>query len=128
MHLMIAAIIENGVVVNVIVVESLDGLIDGEGADVGDLYINGEFVPPPPQPPVVPSSVTRRQFKLGLLSLDLLDDVEAAATASSDRALKINWAEALDFERNNPFVAQMASALGKTDDEIDALFILAKTL
>lgn len=84
--------------------------------------------PLPPENAGVPSSVTRRQFKLALLEIDLLDSVEAVIAASNDRSLQINWAEALDFERNNQFVAQMAAALGKTDAEIDALFITAKTL
>lgn len=72
--------------------------------------------------------VTRRQFKLALLAIGLLDDVEAAIAASGDRALQINYAEALDFDRNNPFVLQMSAALGKTDAEIDALFQLAASL
>ncbi len=84
--------------------------------------------PLPPENAGVPASVTRRQFKLALLAIDLLDSVEAVIAASNDRSLQINWAEALDFERNNQFVAQMAAALGKTDAEIDALFINAKTL
>lgn len=77
---------------------------------------------------VVPQSVTRRQFKLALLQIGLLDDVEAMIAASGDRALQINWAEALDFERDNAFVAQMSAALGKTASEVDDLFILANTL
>ena len=72
--------------------------------------------------------VTRRQFKLGLLAIGLLDDVEAAIAASNDRALQINYAEALDFDRSNPFILQMSAALGKTDPEIDALFQLAASL
>ena len=72
--------------------------------------------------------VTRRKFKLGLLAIGLLDDVEAAIAASGDRALQINYAEALDFDRNNQFVLQMSQALGKTDAEIDALFQLAASL
>lgn len=76
----------------------------------------------------VPASVTRRQFKLALLGIDLLDDVEAMIAASGDRALQINWEEALEFERGNPFVAQMAAALGKTEADVDALFVLAATL
>lgn len=46
-----AHIIENGVVVNTIEVESLDfmlGLVDGEnGGNIGDRYENGQFVTPP---------------------------------------------------------------------------------
>lgn len=75
----------------------------------------------------VPASVTRGQFKLALLQMDLLDDVEAAI-ALADRATQINYAERLDFERNHPLVITMATALGKTEADVDALFILAATL
>ena len=73
----------------------------------------------------VPQIVTRAQFKLALLDLDLLDDVAAMISASNDRALQINWAERLEFERNHPLVIATAAALGKTEAEIDALFVLA---
>lgn len=73
-------------------------------------------------------SVTRRQFKLALLSVGLLDDIETAIAASGDRALQITYVEAQSFDRNNPFVAAMATALGKTSAEIDALFATAATL
>lgn len=45
-----AHVIENGVVVNTIEVESLDfmpGLVDAEnGGSVGDIYANGQFIQP----------------------------------------------------------------------------------
>lgn len=94
-----------------------------DNASVGDMIINGVAVPYTP----VPASVTRGQFKLALLQMDLLDDVEAAI-ALADRATQINYAERLDFERNHPLVITMATALGKTEAEVDALFILAATL
>ena len=73
----------------------------------------------------VPQVVTRAQFKLALLDLGLLDDVDALVAAGTDRALQINWAERLEFERNHPLVIATAAALGKTEAEIDALFVLA---
>lgn len=79
---------------------------------------------PAPATPI-PQIVTRAQFKLALLDLDLLDDVDALVAASTDRALQINWAERLEFERNHPLVIATAAALGKTEAEIDALFVLA---
>lgn len=77
---------------------------------------------------VVPQSVTRRQIKLALLQSDLLGDVEAAIAASNDRALQINWEDALDFQRDNPLVLAMAAQLGKTPEETDDLFISAAAL
>ena len=75
----------------------------------------------------VPQVVSRAQFILALLQLDLLDDVEAAI-AAADRATQINYKERLEFERSFPLVAVMAAALGKTDREVDDLFTLAATL
>ena len=77
-------------------------------------------------PPTVPPSVTRAQFKLALLDLGLLTAVESLVAGSGDQALQINWAERLEFERNHPLVIATA-ALGKTEAEIDALFVLAAT-
>lgn len=76
----------------------------------------------------VPKSITRRQFKLALLGMGLLDDVEAAVAASPDRALQISYNDALDFERNNPLILAMSAMLGKTEEELDALFILGASL
>jgi len=75
----------------------------------------------------VPQVVSRAQFILALLQLDLLDEVEAAI-AAADRATQINYNERLEFERNYPVTLAMAAALGKTDRELDDLFVLAATL
>lgn len=74
--------------------------------------------------PPVPQKVSRAQFILALLDLGLLDAVEAAI-AAADRATQINYKERLEFERTYPLVMVMASTLGKTEAEVDALFILA---
>ena len=76
----------------------------------------------------VPRAITRRQFKLALLGMGLLDDVEASIAASPDRALQISYNDALDFERNNPLVLAMSAMLGKTEAELDALFIAGSKL
>lgn len=123
-----AAQIANGVVVNVIVVDAIEDLPDlvmiSDEYGIGDLYADGVFSKPVESIPV-PASVTRRQMKLALLQQDLLSTVEAAVEASSDMALKINWFDALDFNRDHPFVLQMAGLLGKTDAEVDEMFVLA---
>lgn len=75
----------------------------------------------------VPQIVSRAQFILALLQIDLLDEVEAAI-AAADRATQINYEERLEFERSFPLIATMAAVLGKTDAEVDALFVLAATL
>lgn len=76
------------------------------------------------QPPSPPRTVSRAQFLLALLEIGLLDEVEAAIE-QADRATQINYRERLEFERDYPLIATMAAVLGKTDAEIDALFVLA---
>lgn len=77
----------------------------------------------------IPQEISRAQFILALLhtSPELLDAVEAAI-ANSDRATQINYKERLTFRRDFPLVATMAMALNKSDEEIDAIFILGATL
>ena len=74
----------------------------------------------------IPQVVSRAQFILALLQVGLLDEVEAAI-AAADRPTQINYKERLEFERGYPLIATMAAVLGKTDAEIDALFMLAAT-
>ena len=78
-------------------------------------------------PVIVPQVVSRAQFILALLQIGLLDEVEAAI-AQADRAAQINYTERLEFERGFPLIATMAAVLGKSDAEVDALFVLAATL
>lgn len=84
--------------------------------------------PPPPAPPYVPPSVTRRQGRLALLEVGKLDDVEAAIEAITDpvqrRAAQIEY-EADTWERSNAFLQSMWAQLGGTEQQLDDLFILA---
>lgn len=72
--------------------------------------------------------VTRRQMLTALHRVGLLATINAAVAASGDVELQIAFDESQEFQRNNPFLASMAAALGKTDAEIDAVFALAATL
>lgn len=71
--------------------------------------------------------VTRRQMLTALEMQHLLDAVEAYV-AGSPKLVQIAYRESNDFERTNPFLNAAAPLLGKTDDDLDALFALAKTL
>jgi hypothetical protein len=84
--------------------------------------------PTPVAPEPEPLVATRRQVKLALLQIGLLDTVEAAVAASGDRHMQISYADALEFDRNDPFVVSLGQALGKTDEEMDAVWSLARTL
>lgn len=75
----------------------------------------------------VPStSLTPRQFRLQLLSLGLLDEVEARAAA--DKATSIWFEYSLDFQREHPMIEAMAVQLGLTQDDMDNFFIEASKL
>ena len=69
------------------------------------------------------ANLTRAQFKIKLLEMGRLDDLEAEiAKESTDRAIKIMYADASVFERLHPAVLEMASKLNFTESELDALF------
>ena len=76
----------------------------------------------------VPTVVTIRQARLALLQSGLLDDIDAAIAASTDRALKIEWEFATEFRRDWPALISVQSVLGLADPQVDDLFVLAATL
>ena len=73
-------------------------------------------------------SVTRRQMLTALHRAGMLETIKGAVTASGDVELQIAFDESLEFERNNPFLATMAAALGKSDAEVDGIFALAASI
>ena len=83
---------------------------------------------------VVPESVTRRGLRKALLTIGVRFDahVKAAIDAMPDGNDKelalIDLEDAQTFRRDHPLVASVGAALDKTDEEVDALFILAATL
>ena len=84
--------------------------------------------PEPADPiPVPPTVVSPRQIRHALNQMGLRVDVEAAV-ASGDQDLKDWWEFATTFESNHPMVIAMGETLGKTQEEMDALFTLAKDL
>lgn len=129
----------DGVIVNTVVTDSLStmpNLVDASiGGVIGDQIINGALAPKPPGsslPPPTPKIVTMRQARLALFDAGLLDAVEPmiAAIADEDHRLRaqIEWASANDVERDNPFTAFLAAALGLSDAELDQLFRTAAYL
>ena len=131
-------IIENGVVVNTILATVAEAkaaypdatCIDGATGGIGWLW-DGQTLTPPPAPPdpepAIPTSVTMRQARLALLSVGLLDDVEAAVAAAG-RAAQIEWEYATEVRRDHPLIAAVQQAQGMADTDIDNLFIEAAKL
>ena len=77
-------------------------------------------------PPPVPT-LSAWQIRKALNQMGLRDAVEAAVAAGPQDA-KDAWAYANEFERGHPLIESFAQALGKTDEDIDALFALGATL
>lgn len=128
------AIVENGAVVNIAAADEALGeswIAYEPGVEIGDLYDGETFTKPEPVV-AVPQSVTPRQAKLALLGAGLLDGVDAALAAIEDattrKAAQIEWEYATTFERDAPLIASIGGALELTDAQIDALFVVAKTL
>jgi hypothetical protein len=129
------AIISDGVVVNVVEAwpEQADAAwVASDKANIGWLFDGEEFREPPPLPAPVPASVTRRQAREALLNVGLLDDVEmiigSIEDATERKRAEIYWLDSVAFERANPMLAQIASAVGLTEAEIDDLFRQAAAL
>jgi hypothetical protein len=76
-------------------------------------------------PPVIIPTLTMRQARLALLDDGLLDEVEAAITTPSDR---IWWDYSTTVERSHPLVNAVLTALGKTETEMDDMFIEANLI
>lgn len=72
--------------------------------------------------------VTRKQMLIALHRAGLLETIKQAVKDSGDIELQIAFDEALTFERNDPFLAAMAAALGKSDAEVDGIFALAASI
>ena len=75
--------------------------------------------------PVVIPTISMRQARLALLADGLLDDVEAALSTPE---YKIWWEYSTIIERDNFLVNDVLKILGKSDAEIDAMFIAAYEL
>lgn len=89
--------------------------------------VESGIVPYVPPPPTIPQSVAMRQARLALLAAGLLDSVETAI-AGAGPAAKIEWEYAQEVQRAAGLVPAMATALGMTEAQIDALFVQAATL
>lgn len=75
--------------------------------------------------PVIIPTLSMRQARLALLKDNLLSTVDSAITTDEQR---IWWDYSTTVERSNPLVIQVLTALGKTSEEIDQMFIGASQL
>lgn len=99
--------------------------IAGKDAEIATLTERIAELTPPEQPRIPP--VSRMQAMLALYNAGLLDAVNAIVAAADPRT-RLAWETATDFHRTSPTIAALWAALGKTDAELDALFIAAKQI
>lgn len=81
--------------------------------------------PVPPPPPISP--ISPRQIRQALTRAGLRASVESAV-AAGDQDLKDWWEFSTAFDRLNPQVVAMGSAVGQSSGQLDALWALGATL
>jgi hypothetical protein len=108
---------------------STGNVILADQAFVDAVYPNDYMQLPddPTPPPPVPQSVSIREACQALEEAGMLDDIEAAI-AAAPRTVQIDWQRATSVDRNWPTLLAIQSAMGLTDEQIDALFIRASQL
>lgn len=87
-----------------------------------------EVAPPVTPPVVVPEVVPMLNAKLAMIEADWMGDVTAyldAIPGKDGELARTFFAEALTMRRDHPLVLGIPSAIGKTEAEVDALFIVA---
>lgn len=72
--------------------------------------------------PVVPASISKVQFVRAARAADLWATYQAAIEAHPD------WAYVTEIPRDDPLVQAMASQLGFTEEQLDALWIAGASL
>ena len=93
--------------------------------------VNAALATVPPQPGALPESVTMLNARLVLIDQGLLESANAyiaAMPGAEGDAARTYWEFAANVRRDNPLVESLRVVLGKTQEEIDALFIAAAAL
>ena len=78
----------------------------------------------PPQPVVV----SFRALAFALLQAGLYEQVKTAALTTTEGEIWWNTAQSTTVQRDHPFVIALATAVGQTPAQIDAIFATAQTL
>ena len=75
---------------------------------------------------LIPKTITLRQARLYLLSINFLDDLENII--NQNRAYQIEWEYANQIERESPLVTILGQALNLDSDAIDSMFTEASQI
>lgn len=79
----------------------------------------------PPPPTSVPTQVTNFQARAALIAAGLFSQVDTAIKQSTDPVARQAWEYANDITRHGALVQSMATQLGLTSTQLDALFVQA---
>lgn len=82
---------------------------------------NGQFVP---------ATAPAGHFMKALIELGWYDAIDLAVnslTGQQGKIAKALWSRAVEFPRTDPLVSQIASAVGMTGADVDAVYILANS-
>ena len=94
-------------------------------------YLPPYPAPEPPPEVIIPQRITARQARLALLDAGLLDDVDdiiEALPANVRAQVRIEWDRATHVERGSQCMQMVATAMGLTGAQVDALFVAAAGL
>lgn len=111
---------------------SQDHLITAEFIQMTAEEIDAHINPPIPEPepiPPAPLVVSRFQALAALMQAGLLEQVEAyMALETTDPFTRLAWKEAQEFREDSPMLANLATLLGLTSEQVSELFQIAKTI
>ena len=68
------------------------------------------------------AKLTKANFKLALMEAGYLQDVKDFVANTADERIQILWEDSATFARLDPDLLNMATQLGYTDEQMDALF------
>jgi len=133
------AIISGGLVSNLILADESAIEDVAGGADYVDLsdvsprpsigwsYADSVFAAPPPTYPAVTQKQIRRSLILSGLSPNLIDNAISAMLSPYRELAEVEWNYTVTFERDNPLVVDVASALGLPVEQVNAVWLLASS-
>jgi hypothetical protein len=85
-------------------------------------------VPPEEEMPPVSARQIRTAMVYGGLSIEAIETALDGLPEPTKTVAKIAWDYASDFERDNPLVVSLAPVLGLSEQQLNDLWDLAKTL